>query len=394
MGYGPMSMVVDIFSGLYSWLLSLCCAVSCAVGSGTLTLNSRTLRTVKLLAEGGFSFVYLVEDGSNKEKLALKKVLSQLPEQSELARREIEVHSAFSHPNVMPLIDHAVVPAANGAESFLLLMPLYPHGTLLDAALAHQAAGTRMSETEALRMFQQLLSGVLCFHNHDPAWAHRDIKPANVLVGEGDVPVLMDFGSVAPARRKISSRTEALLMQEDAAMNCSMPYRAPELFDLPSDGAIDERTDVFSLGATLYAMVFYYSPFECTFQVSFGLFWPLLASFGLFWSLLASFGLLWSVCGGGLSPCHSHGPMALPIRCPPTPPPFPGLGSKGGRVLAPARDWGRAVPERRAVLGRVCRLYRIDARGRSAQTAIRAAAHREMRGAPQEEARCGLKVAV
>ena len=45
-----------------------------------------------------------------------------------------------------------------------------------------------------------------------------------------------------------------------------MPYRAPELFDVPSDATIDERTDVFSLGATLYAMAFYYSPFECTFQ--------------------------------------------------------------------------------------------------------------------------------
>ena len=45
-----------------------------------------------------------------------------------------------------------------------------------------------------------------------------------------------------------------------------MPYRAPELFDVPSDATIDERTDVFSLGATLYAMAFYYSPFECTFN--------------------------------------------------------------------------------------------------------------------------------
>ena len=45
-----------------------------------------------------------------------------------------------------------------------------------------------------------------------------------------------------------------------------MPYRAPELFDVPSDSTIDERTDVFSLGATLYAMGYYYSPFECTFK--------------------------------------------------------------------------------------------------------------------------------
>ena len=47
-----------------------------------------------------------------------------------------------------------------------------------------------------------------------------------------------------------------------------MPYRAPELFDVPSDATIDERTDVFSLGATLYAMGYYYSPFECTFKAN------------------------------------------------------------------------------------------------------------------------------
>merc|ERR1719217_1242279 len=76
----------------------------------------------------------------------------------------------------------------------------------------------------------------------------------------------MDFGSATTARRKIGGRTEALLMQEDAAQNCSMPYRAPELFDVPSDATIDERTDVFSLGGTLYAMAFYYSPFECEFK--------------------------------------------------------------------------------------------------------------------------------
>ena len=56
--------------------------------------------------------------------------------------------------------------------------------------------------------------------------------------------------------------TRALLLQEDAAQNCSMPYRAPELFDTPSQGDIDERTDVFSLGATLYAMAFCRSPLE------------------------------------------------------------------------------------------------------------------------------------
>ena len=92
------------------------------------------------MAEGGFSFVYLVETGS--EKFALKKVLSQLPEQAEAARWEIKVHSSIKHPNVMPLVDHCVVTTPNGAEEFRLLMPLFPHGTLLDRCVKLYAFAT------------------------------------------------------------------------------------------------------------------------------------------------------------------------------------------------------------------------------------------------------------
>lgn len=248
-------------SSLYNWLLSFCCAVSCT--TSTITVNSRTLRVIRMLAEGGFSFVYLVE--ANAEKYALKKVLCQMPEQSDAARWEIKVHSAIDHKNCMPLIDHSCVETTAG-EEFRLLMPLYPHGTLLDRCIKHMQNGSRLSEREALSIFSGILDGVAAFHEHNPPWAHRDIKPANVLLDDDDVPVLMDFGSVKEARITITSRTQALLLQEDAAQNCSMPYRAPELFDMPSDATVDERTDVFSLGATLYATAFYYSPFECTFQ--------------------------------------------------------------------------------------------------------------------------------
>ena len=149
------------------------------------------------------------------------------------------MHQEFNHPQLMPLIDHSIVALPNGAEEFRLLMPLFPHGTLLDNALKQMADGSRMSEKTALTIFVQLLDGVRQFHEHVPSWAHRDIKPANVLLDQNDRPVLMDFGSCAPARKKISGRMEALLLQEDAAQNCSMPYRAPELFDVPSDASID-----------------------------------------------------------------------------------------------------------------------------------------------------------
>ena len=68
---------------------------------------------VKLLAEGGFSFVYLVEGGG--EKFALKKVLSQLPEQSELAKWEIQVSMA-SLCREFPRVGYTVMPDAGASH--------------------------------------------------------------------------------------------------------------------------------------------------------------------------------------------------------------------------------------------------------------------------------------
>ena len=120
-----------------------------------IVIGKRNLKVVRQLAEGGFSFVYLVE-GSG-EKFALKKVLSQLPEQAVAAKWEIEVHTAIKPRQLHTLIDHCVVPAANGAEEFRLLMPLYPNGTLLDKALQLMERNERMPERQALLIFQQIL---------------------------------------------------------------------------------------------------------------------------------------------------------------------------------------------------------------------------------------------
>ena len=72
----------------------------------------------------------------------------------------------------------------------------------------------------------------------------------------------MDLGSAAPVPTRITSRRMALEVADEAASKCSAPYRAPELFEPPSEGVLDESVDVWSLGATLYAMAFGWSPFE------------------------------------------------------------------------------------------------------------------------------------
>ena len=104
-------------------------------------------------------------------------------------------------------------------------------------------------------------------------FAHRDLKPHNVLLREDYTPVsqfgsslgldlkqevvfvyvalpfclqvLMDLGSVEPARLTISTHSQAQYLQDLAAERCSMPYRPPELFQVDSKFTIDERTDLW-----------------------------------------------------------------------------------------------------------------------------------------------------
>ncbi|KAI5476405.1 serine/threonine-protein kinase [Pseudohyphozyma bogoriensis] len=103
------------------------------------------------------------------------------------------------------------------------------------------------------------------------AWAHRDIKPANIMLADdGVTPILMDFGSALPARIPIPDRRAAVLQQDLAAEHCSMPFRAPELFDVKTGVDLTEAVDIWSLGCTLFAMAYSNSPFETSQQSEHG----------------------------------------------------------------------------------------------------------------------------
>lgn len=78
----------------------------------------------------------------------------------------------------------------------------------------------------------------------------------------GAEPILMDLGSVAESPTEITSRSVAIATQDTAAEHSTMPYRAPELFDVKTGTVIDTKVDVWSLGCTLYACLVGKSPFE------------------------------------------------------------------------------------------------------------------------------------
>ncbi|XP_074582169.1 uncharacterized protein LOC141838561 [Curcuma longa] len=253
-------------------------------------INENRFRIVRQIGEGGFAFVFLVKEVvaegasglagkksgnpthiSDHGTYAMKKVIIQTQEQLELVKQEIRVSSQFSHPNLLPLLDHAIIPTKDkqgGSQKHeaYLLFPVHLDGTLLDIVTVMQSKKEFFPTLAVLQIFRQLCAGLKHMHSFDPPYAHNDVKPGNVLLTQikeqSPVAILMDFGSARPARKEIRSRSEALQLQEWATEHCSAPYRAPELWDCPSHADIDERTDIWSLGCTLYAIMYGSSPFE------------------------------------------------------------------------------------------------------------------------------------
>lgn len=83
-----------------------------------------------------------------------------------------------------------------------------------------------------------------------------------MITDSGLSPVLMDLGSLQPSPQAITDRSQALAAQDTAAEHSTMPYRAPELFDVSPGMVLDGKVDVWSLGCTLFACLVGKSPFE------------------------------------------------------------------------------------------------------------------------------------
>ena len=83
-----------------------------------------------------------------------------------------------------------------------------------------------------------------------------------MISDDGGSPILMDLGSLAASPLPITSRSLAIATQDVAAEHSTMPYRAPELFDVKTNTVIDTKVDIWSLGCTLYACLVGKSPFE------------------------------------------------------------------------------------------------------------------------------------
>lgn len=167
-----------------------------------------------------------------------------------LALREIDYYKKFKHKNIIELIDSTFKGSAdivvNATSEALLLLPFYKLGTLQDYLGLRAIRKQFMDVQEILRIFSEICSAIEYMHGFKPEpIAHRDLKTANVCLTDDMSPVLMDLGSAAPAKVQVCGAQDAQKLQDTAAERCSMPYKAPELFNVESYCVIDERTDIW-----------------------------------------------------------------------------------------------------------------------------------------------------
>ncbi|KAJ7067119.1 kinase-like domain-containing protein [Mycena amicta] len=146
------------------WALSSCVCQQ----SAKVKINGRTFKIIKILGEGGFSFVYLAQDEHSGRQFALKKI--RCPTGSEgvkEAMREVEAYRRFKHPNIIRILDSAVVQDPDGEGKIVyLFLPLYKRGNIQDAINNHVVNGTHFSEQEMLRLFKGTCEAIRAMHTY------------------------------------------------------------------------------------------------------------------------------------------------------------------------------------------------------------------------------------
>lgn len=256
-----------------------------------LAVNGRRYEIVRLIGEGSFGFVYLVE-GRDGQRLAIKKLRCVGAEGVQAGLRELEtLKKVRGSEHVVRLVDSGVQQEPDGSKTVYLVMEYYER-SVQDVINEHEMNGTRFDVKQSVRLFIGICRGLRSLHrfrqgDHSPAdenddenehllgsatelanyqpLVHLDLKPQNVLLDRTGSPVLVDLGSVLPAT-EISSKRQCAELQEFVNSNSSIGYRAPELFDLKPGSSLSPAADVWSAGCVLYAMHFGMSPFELEYE--------------------------------------------------------------------------------------------------------------------------------
>jgi eukaryotic-like serine/threonine-protein kinase len=195
-----------------------------------------------ILGAGGMGKVYKVRNTISDRVEAMKILLPDLAGQKDLADRflrEIKVLASLNHPNI------AALRTALTLDNQLVMIMEFVDGVTLSSRL-HQGA---IPPALAIKYIDQVLDALSYAHKQNII--HRDIKPANMMLTPDGTVKLMDFGIARSASDRSLTMTGTTLG--------SLNYMPPE--QVKGDPA-DNRSDLYSLGVSLYEMVTGQLPFQ------------------------------------------------------------------------------------------------------------------------------------
>ena len=194
---------------------------------------------IKLLGEGGFGAVYLVQDTRlGGKSLALKESFDSSAEAQQQFQLEANLLASLSHPH-LPRVSDYFIEKASGRQ--YLVMDFVEGQDLTDMIINRR---TPVPESQALTWMIQVCQAVALLHSQRPRpIIHRDIKPPNIKITPAGQAMLVDFGIA-----KLYEPQKGTARIAKAFSPGFSPYEQYA-------GGTDARSDVYALGATLYCML-------------------------------------------------------------------------------------------------------------------------------------------
>ncbi|MFN8495174.1 MAG: serine/threonine-protein kinase [Caldilineaceae bacterium] len=218
------------------------------------TILRKRYEIIELVGQGGMGAVYKANDRRLEGRIcAVKEILPNLAENStseqeleqiaEQFRTEASILARLDHPNLPKVSDYF----SNGTREYLV-MDFVPGRDLLEILQEARRQNEFLTETQVLAWATQLLDALEYLHDQAPPVLHRDIKPSNIkLTPRGDIK-LVDFGLVKVLNHD-ETRTVTVVQGRG-----TVAYTPLEQYG-GDTGFTDARSDIYSLGATLYHLL-------------------------------------------------------------------------------------------------------------------------------------------
>jgi serine/threonine protein kinase len=210
-------------------------------------------KVVASIGQGGMGAVYEAEDVRLAGRRCALKEVKLDPNMTDEARRQAQ-EQFYREASVLARLDHPTLPKVSDYFSEddidFLVMDFVPGRDLKDIMNEARRAGQFLSEAEVLNWAAQLCDALAYLHRQEPAIVHRDIKPANIkLTPDGRIK-LVDFGLVKIMADDDENRTLTVVQGRGTAA-----YTPLEQYGGDTTGHSEVRSDLYSLGATLYHLL-------------------------------------------------------------------------------------------------------------------------------------------